>query len=319
MSVLELLEVGSGNCSRARLGCREAASSAKLVAPPLPRHWIRRDRLGRQLSGAPEHRLRLLTPRSFMERLVRQAGLRWRGRIDFLWAVPVDRMADGAGVLDHCRAVGELIGRTREPGSLQDHAVEPAWLPGIDAPIAAHLPILAARGHVRLGRSDQAQAILIDHLGSAERAQGQRSPPSWPWSLVLKIDDRRLTGWQPRCCSTRKTSTPAPISPSTPDWCWPRCSSSTMSSGPLRNNAWLPSAWAAARKGPTRAGRWRSRSSGCSRPNNVSARRSVALAAPRGRGRGEEQRKNGAASQRFDGLHRWTRRVQDAPDLPAPR
>ena len=98
-------------------------------------------------------------------------GLWWKGRIDFLWAVYADRTADAAGVLDNCRAVGQLIGPTDESESIPDHGVEPAWLPSIDAAIASQLPILAARAHVRLGQPDKAQAILIDHFGSHELAQ----------------------------------------------------------------------------------------------------------------------------------------------------
>ena len=43
------------------LGCDGIATSAKFVPPPLPRHWIRRDRLCRQLSQALERRLTVVT------------------------------------------------------------------------------------------------------------------------------------------------------------------------------------------------------------------------------------------------------------------
>ena len=49
-------------------------------------------------------------------------GLRWRGRIDFLWAVYADRTADTTGVLDNVRAVGDLLGPTDESESLPDDA-----------------------------------------------------------------------------------------------------------------------------------------------------------------------------------------------------
>ncbi len=61
MSALELLEGASGDQMLARLGRAEITASAKFVPPPLPRHWIRRDRLGRQLSCALERRLTVLT------------------------------------------------------------------------------------------------------------------------------------------------------------------------------------------------------------------------------------------------------------------
>ena len=87
-----------------------------------------------------------------------------------------DRTADAPGVLDNCRAAAELMGPTLQsaPGSVAGTAVKSAWLRNVDAAIAAHLPILTARAHVRLGRPDQAQAILIDHFGTEDRAQASQ-------------------------------------------------------------------------------------------------------------------------------------------------
>ena len=103
-------------------------------------------------------------------------GLQWRARIDFLWAIYADRTADALGVLDNCRATAELMGPTLQPAraSVAGTAVKSAWLSSVDAAIAAHLPILTARAQVRLGRPDQAQAILIDHFGTEDRAEASQ-------------------------------------------------------------------------------------------------------------------------------------------------
>ncbi len=103
-------------------------------------------------------------------------GLQWRARIDFLWAVYADRTADAPGVLDKCRSTAQLMGPTLQSagGSVAGTAVKTAWLPGVDAAIAAHLPILTARAQVRLGRPDQARATLIEHFGTEDRAEASQ-------------------------------------------------------------------------------------------------------------------------------------------------
>ena len=103
-------------------------------------------------------------------------GLQWRARIDFLWGIYADRTADAPGVLDNCRSTAELMGPTVQPtpGSVAGTAVKTAWLRSVDAAIAAHLPILTARAQARLGRPDQARAILIDHFGTEDRAEASQ-------------------------------------------------------------------------------------------------------------------------------------------------
>jgi LuxR family transcriptional regulator, maltose regulon positive regulatory protein len=99
----------------------------------------------------------------------------WRARVEFLWAVNAERMADVPGVLDHCRAVGQLMGSNAAPrtraskGRERSERSEP-WAEAIDAAILAHVPILAARAHVWLGEPDQAQAILTDRFRGEDRA-----------------------------------------------------------------------------------------------------------------------------------------------------
>jgi LuxR family transcriptional regulator, maltose regulon positive regulatory protein len=86
---------------------------------------------------------------------------RWRGRAEFLWAVHAERLGDAAGVLDHCRAAEELFGRFPMTSG---HRGPPEGKDGplgtIDASIAAHLLVLAARAHVTLGQLNEAQTVL---------------------------------------------------------------------------------------------------------------------------------------------------------------
>jgi LuxR family transcriptional regulator, maltose regulon positive regulatory protein len=106
----------------------------------------------------------------------------WRGRVEFLWAVHAERLADAASVLDHCRTMSELMGPPAEPAGRESHPgpagtdrqpAEPFewWSDTIDAAIADHVPILAARAHVWLDQPDQAQAILVNRFGSEEAAE----------------------------------------------------------------------------------------------------------------------------------------------------
>jgi LuxR family transcriptional regulator, maltose regulon positive regulatory protein len=101
-------------------------------------------------------------------------GALWRGRIEFLWAVHAERLADAPGILDHCRATSELMGSRAvvEGGKVaQPDRVRDAWPEALDEAILAHLPVLAARAHIWLGQSGQARAILTDHFTTEERAQ----------------------------------------------------------------------------------------------------------------------------------------------------
>ncbi len=101
-------------------------------------------------------------------------GLLWKGRIEFLWAVHAERLADAPGILDHCRATSDLMGSracaagctTTQPDRRRD-----AWPEALDEAILAHLPLLAARAHVWLGQPGQARAILIDHFATEDRAE----------------------------------------------------------------------------------------------------------------------------------------------------
>ncbi len=101
-------------------------------------------------------------------------GLVWKGRIEFLWAVHAERLANAPGILDHCRATSELMGsRALTAGSTatQPDRRREAWPEALDEAILAHLPMLAARAHVWLDQPDQAQAILTDHFATEDRAE----------------------------------------------------------------------------------------------------------------------------------------------------
>jgi LuxR family maltose regulon positive regulatory protein len=100
-------------------------------------------------------------------------GPRWKGRVEFLWAVHADGIADAAGALEHCRAAGELMGPTppRPHGSVPGHEPGLPWLEKLDAAVATHLPLLAARAHIRLGQPDRARPLLVDRFGTEERAE----------------------------------------------------------------------------------------------------------------------------------------------------
>ena len=60
-SARQLLDLTDGDGMWAQRGWGETTTSAKFVPPPLPRHWIRRDRLSRRLSQALERRLTVVT------------------------------------------------------------------------------------------------------------------------------------------------------------------------------------------------------------------------------------------------------------------
>ena len=60
-SARQPLDLTDGDGMWAQRGWGETVASAKFVPPPLPRHWIRRDRLSRRLSQALERRLTVVT------------------------------------------------------------------------------------------------------------------------------------------------------------------------------------------------------------------------------------------------------------------
>ncbi len=102
-------------------------------------------------------------------------GARWRRRLDFLWAMYADLTADAPSVENTYRAAPDLLAppRASAPDSVTAQEVEAPWLPDLDAAIAAHLPILTARAHLRQGRPDLAKATLIDQFETEERAQAR--------------------------------------------------------------------------------------------------------------------------------------------------
>ncbi len=60
-SARQRLDLTDGDGRWAQRGGGATTTSAKFVPPPLPRHWIRRDRLSRRLSQAVERRLTVVT------------------------------------------------------------------------------------------------------------------------------------------------------------------------------------------------------------------------------------------------------------------
>jgi LuxR family maltose regulon positive regulatory protein len=100
----------------------------------------------------------------------------WRGRVEFLWAVHAERLADAASVLDHCRTLSELMGPPGPAGGGGARSANgfESWAHTIDGAIEAHVPILAARAHVWLDQPDQAQAILVKRFGTEEAAEARQ-------------------------------------------------------------------------------------------------------------------------------------------------
>ncbi len=100
----------------------------------------------------------------------------WRGRVEFLWAVHAERLADAPSVLDHCRAIRELMGPSEvgAPEGPEGSRLRGSWSETIDSAISEHVPILTARAHVWLDQPDQAQSILVEHFGTEDRAQASQ-------------------------------------------------------------------------------------------------------------------------------------------------
>ena len=97
----------------------------------------------------------------------------WQGRVEFLWAIHAERLADPPAVLDHCRTATDLMASCTPPttGASSPHALAGSWLETMDATICTRLPVLAARAHAWLGDSDQAEACLVDHFGDRTQAE----------------------------------------------------------------------------------------------------------------------------------------------------
>jgi LuxR family maltose regulon positive regulatory protein len=100
----------------------------------------------------------------------------WRGRVEFLWAIHAERLADAPSTLDHCRAMTDLMGSVEVggPSAITGSQAASSWSETIDAAISEHAPMLAARAHVWLDQPDQAQSILVRHFGTEERAQASQ-------------------------------------------------------------------------------------------------------------------------------------------------
>ena len=98
---------------------------------------------------------------------------RWKGRVEFLWAVHAERLADAPGVLEHCRAANELMEWALAPrlSGCDAPGLDGSRLETIDAAMAARLPVLAARANFWLGEPDRAQEMLLSHFGTQDRAE----------------------------------------------------------------------------------------------------------------------------------------------------
>jgi LuxR family maltose regulon positive regulatory protein len=100
----------------------------------------------------------------------------WRGRVEFLWAIHAERLADAPSTLDHCRAMSDLMGPMEigQPRNVAGSNLAGSWAETIDAAISEHAPIVAARAHVWLDQPDQAQSILVRHFGTEEQAHASQ-------------------------------------------------------------------------------------------------------------------------------------------------
>jgi LuxR family maltose regulon positive regulatory protein len=98
----------------------------------------------------------------------------WRGRIEFLWAVHAERLADASGVLDHCQAAGELMQLIARPSVGRRRAGEQGCssLEALDTALAAQLPVLAARAQLGVGAPEEAAAILADQTVAENGGEG---------------------------------------------------------------------------------------------------------------------------------------------------
>jgi LuxR family maltose regulon positive regulatory protein len=105
----------------------------------------------------------------------------WRGRIEFLWAMYAQQIADPAGVLEHGAAAAQSIGpRPQCLGNHHQGQGSSSCLRTVDAVIRDQLPALAARAHIALGETRKAEAILLEHCGGPEQAEA-----SQPATLAL--------------------------------------------------------------------------------------------------------------------------------------
>ena len=110
----------------------------------------------------------------------RSDRLQWSARAEFLWAVYAEQISDIPGVLEHSAAAARIIepaaGSTPGPHGGPDSG---GGLPTIDAVISEQLPLMAARAHIALGETTEAEAMLMQRYGPLEGAESVSRPP-WP-------------------------------------------------------------------------------------------------------------------------------------------
>jgi DNA-binding CsgD family transcriptional regulator len=98
-------------------------------------------------------------------------GREWKARSEFLWAVFAEQTADSPAVLEHAAAAAPLAVAAPTVRSDGRQSPIPRLVQTLDAVASARLPLLTARAKIRLGRPDQALAILEDTYGSVDAAE----------------------------------------------------------------------------------------------------------------------------------------------------
>jgi LuxR family maltose regulon positive regulatory protein len=100
---------------------------------------------------------------------------RWTGRMEFLWAIYAQQIADPAEVLQHCAAAARSMG-PRSQGRAYPHQDQgsDSCLRTVDAVIWDQLPVLAARAQIALGETRKAEAFLLERYGGPEQAEASQ-------------------------------------------------------------------------------------------------------------------------------------------------
>jgi DNA-binding CsgD family transcriptional regulator len=96
----------------------------------------------------------------------------WTAREEFLWAVYAEQISDIPGVLEHAAASVQII--EQASGSGPDPHGPPGsrgCLSTIDAVISEQLPLMAARAHIALGETTEAEARLVERYGPLADAE----------------------------------------------------------------------------------------------------------------------------------------------------
>ncbi len=122
---------------------------------------------------------RMAQAAQLLQRLVviaagRPDRLQWKARVEFLWAVYAEQIADLSGVLEHCAAAAQIFGPAGQMPNPQVGPGSSHCLPTIDAVIAEQLPLVAARAHIAQGESTEAEAILLGRYGPPEDAESSQ-------------------------------------------------------------------------------------------------------------------------------------------------